>query len=297
MKYTLAEINRIDVSNYTLSSDVMATIQSLCQQLGKTATIAKPIEKPSSTEYRSKKGKSNAENWKMTAAPTVSKNKVYVDTNVDVMKTTVDNIRLQMNKLSDKTYNVIETEIIKIIDSSTLDTDQLVQLGDTLYHLTSKNRFYSEYFAKLYSELVKRYTYMQSTLVANIQNFTSMFDEISCVNPSVNYELYCENNKTNEERRAITSFYVYLSKYGVIEDGQMDDFLNIILARFDEYIHQDNKKSEINELSEIIQILAFKPLTKIVFAYIQKISKSKMVEYKSLTNKAIFKFMDIIEKQ
>jgi hypothetical protein len=81
-----------------------------------------------------------------------------------------------------------------------------------------------------------------------------------------------------------------------------------LLAKIYEYISLENKKNEVEELTEIIALLYKKDLYKhdtdnnyeqiegyTVCEIINKIANSKVKDYKSLTNKALFKFMDLID--
>ena len=82
----------------------------------------------------------------------------------------------------------------------------------------------------------------------------------------------------------------------------------MILNQLYNYISEENKKNEVDELAENVFLLYKKDLyinnsecnyEKIdghtVIEIIEKVSHSKVKDYKSLTNKTIFKFMDIIE--
>jgi hypothetical protein len=70
-------------------------------------------------------------------------------------------------------------------------------------------------------------------------------------------------------------------------------------------ISLDNKKNEVDELTENIALLYKKDLYDAVKyepidgmtipELISKLACSKVKDYKSLTNKAVFKFMDLIE--
>ena len=67
----------------------------------------------------------------------------------------------------------------------------------------------------------------------------------------------------------------------------------------------ENKKNEVDELTENIALLYKKELYETVKydmvddmtipQLIDKLAHSKVKDYKSLTNKAVFKFMDLIE--
>ena len=95
---------------------------------------------------------------------------------------------------------------------------------------------------------------------------------------------------------------------GVISKDEIMSITRNLLAKIYEYISIENKKNEVEELTETIAILYKKDLCEKddVVAYekiegfaileiIEKIANSKVKDYKSLTNKALFKFMDLID--
>jgi hypothetical protein len=74
------------------------------------------------------------------------------------------------------------------------------------------------------------------------------------------------------------------------------------------FISIEDKKNEVDELIETIAILYKKDIYQhddgdsyeqidgfTISEVIEKIAKSKVKDYKSLTNKALFKFMDLID--
>jgi hypothetical protein len=84
-----------------------------------------------------------------------------------------------------------------------------------------------------------------------------------------------------------------------------------LLVQMYKYISQENKKNEVDELGENIAILydkqMFEGKDEDDFDYdeidgytipeiIKKIATSKVKDYASLTNKSVFKFMDLLEK-
>jgi hypothetical protein len=130
------------------------------------------------------------------------------------------------------------------------------------------------------------------------------------VDPNDNYDKFCEINKLNEKRKSLAAFYVNLMNYGVIPKLDIILITRNFLAQIFEFISLDNKKNEVDELTETIAILYNKNLyhgeayDKIAgpdnLAYdinelVEKLAKSKVKDYKSLTNKSLFKFMDLIE--
>ena len=92
---------------------------------------------------------------------------------------------------------------------------------------------------------------------------------------------------------------------GIISKSQIITITRNLLDNVYKFISIDNKKNQVDELTETISILYQKKLyegndyEKIdgysINEIIEKIAKSNVKDYKSLTNKTLFKFMDLID--
>ena len=97
---------------------------------------------------------------------------------------------------------------------------------------------------------------------------------------------------------------------GLLTKLQITDILVVLLNQINTYISQENKKSEVDEITENIGILYTKEIADFlsdadkdkysigklsIFDFVEVIANSKVKSYKSLTNKTIFKFMDMME--
>ena len=91
----------------------------------------------------------------------------------------------------------------------------------------------------------------------------------------------------------------------IISKTQIKDIIKNLLSQIFAFISQDDKKSEVDELTETVIILYKKELydnnnSKEIEGYtineiVHKIANSKVKDYKSLTQKSLFKFMDLID--
>ena len=139
----------------------------------------------------------------------------------------------------------------------------------------------------------------------NLTRFTDLFNNIEYVEPNENYDKFCEINKINEKRKSLASFYLNLMLNGIISKSQIITITRNLLDNVYKFISIDNKKNQVDELTETISILYQKKLyegndyEKIdgysINEIIEKIAKSNVKDYKSLTNKTLFKFMDLID--
>ena len=245
----------------------------------------------------------------------------------------IDTIRVFLNKLTDKNYIDMRNKIVEIIDvviqDTTLNTEpNLARFSSVIFDIASTNRFYSKMYADLYSDLSIKYELLKSTFEKKLEKFTELFNVIEYVDPKTDYNRFCEINKTNEKRKALALFYLNLTMNGIIPKQLIVDITRNLLNQLYTFISMDDKKNEVDELGETVAILYKKELyedfngkdkkdvkdksnkTKdkknnenklhyekidgfTIHEIVTKISKSKVKEYKSLTNKTIFKFMDI----
>jgi hypothetical protein len=148
---------------------------------------------------------------------------------------------------------------------------------------------------------------MKSTFIECFENFIDLFNNIEYVDASVDYDMFCKNNKDNEKRKALSTFFLNLMTNGMLTKSQIINILVILLNQINTYISQDNKKNEVDEITENVAILYTKEIMEspelneftvknvTVSDFIELIANSKTKSYKSLTNKAIFKFMDMNE--
>jgi hypothetical protein len=223
----------------------------------------------------------------------------------------IDAIRAILNKLSDKNYIDMRNKIIDLIDKlveENITIENMEQLSSSIFEIASTNRFYSKLYADLYSELSTKYDTMMSTFENKLTEFTALFNKIEYVDAKVDYDKFCEINKINEKRKSLAAFYLNLMSNGIIPQKTIMLITRSLLAQVYAFISQENKKNEVDELTETIAILYKKELYEdddgddyqliegfTISEIIEKIANSKAKDYKSLTNKTIFKLMDLID--
>jgi hypothetical protein len=322
LKYTLEDINNIIFQgfNYELPSETLNIISELSLQVGSPDYVKTPVfqkrENPMKTEqsvsFKKKKTNKSMEvvndnDWE--AIRNFQATKIEAKEGIDV---NIDTIRIYLNKLTDKNYIDMRNKIIDTIDqllSEQIDNKDLFRVSTIIFEIASTNRFYSKMYADLYSELITKYKIIKSIFDENLENFTDLFNSIEYIDPNENYDKFCEINKTNEKRKSLATFYVNLMNNGIISQQKIIDITRILLSQIYTLIFQDNNKNQVDELTENVAILYKKELYdddddgenyelidgNTITEIIEKIAKSKVKDYKSLTNKTLFKFMDMID--
>ena len=183
----------------------------------------------------------------------------------------------------------------------------MVKISKKIFEIASTNRFYSKVYADLYSELINKYEIMRTIVETSLTDFISLFDNINYVDPLVNYDLFCKNNKDNEKRKALSTFFINLMLNNIISEEIIVDITRKLLFQVYEFIFvsSENKKNEVDELTENITLLFKKELySKIPYELIDNLTILEVISklancnkklYPSLTNKTVFKFIDLCE--
>jgi hypothetical protein len=221
----------------------------------------------------------------------------------------MENIRGYLNKMSEATFdkmvNEIKAEISQLIEHETTD-ENMMKIGHSIFTIASSNSFYSELYAKLFKILMDEHEIFKKIFEDNYKVFMNLFDNIEYVDPKKNYDKFCEYTKTNDNRRAMSLFLVNLMKNNVIEKDEILEIIINLQKLIMKYIAKPDKTNEVEELNENLYIIITSSSNKIksgsdegtenIIKDIEFIGmlKPKMKEYPSITNKTIFKHMDII---
>jgi hypothetical protein len=229
-----------------------------------------------------------------------------------------DKIRYQLNKITDKNYVEFKNNIIALLDSlieEGASEDDMSKIGNALFDIASNNRFYSKLYADLYAELINKYSIMGEVFEKSYSSFMKLFDKVECGDPDKNYDDFCRINKVNECRRALSLFFVNLTTNTILTKMQLINTLHTLFVQLYNLIKIPNMLNESTELTEIIGIIYSKSLISnandefpnemkmmlvdghTINDLINKIATSKAKEYPSLSSKAKFKFMDILESK
>jgi len=323
MRYTLKDFTDITFNGFDISlpEETLLIITELSQQVGsptyvKTPTFQKRdnILKSSGSDSggndfkRKKKNRPteilNDDDWETirTFQATKIEQKAGLDAHIDLM-------RSWLNKMSDKMYTEPCERIMEIlnqlIDEGTSDEDML-RVGTVIFDIASNNRFYSKLYADLYSKLIENYDLMRNIFNTNLESFMQLFNCIEYVDSEKDYDKFCKINKDNERRKALSLFFVNLTSNGIISENKLKEMAVGLMQKLVSFISEENRKNEVDEITENIAILyshnkkiyesCEEKFIDLSFCeMVEKLAHCKAKSYPSLSNKSIFKFMDLIE--
>jgi uncharacterized protein YqgV (UPF0045/DUF77 family) len=220
-------------------------------------------------------------------------------------------IRSDLNKITDKTYDEVFAALCARIDDlmDEPDATHLLTVGEAIFNTASSNHFFSAVYARLFRQLLHKYNAVFRTVFeTNFEQFMSLFKTIEHADAKKDYTRFCEVNKTNDKRRAMSLFIINLMKEGVVATCKVLDIVQQLQSLIREHLRQSDRTNEVEELTENLFIIlkdAHQFLrighadewTTIVHEveYTSQL-KPKNTKYPSVTNKTIFKHMDILDE-
>lgn len=311
-KYTFSEIESIAFNgfNYTIDQKILDVVNELAMKVGSPAYIKTPVfqkkeqsKQPVSAPVRKRRPKelSNTE-WEVQ--PRGEPNTASVLVQKQGIDAEINKIRVCLNKLSEPTYADIVVQIKDLINAMNVEEEDLYKVGNAIFEIASNNKFFSKLYANLYTELMSTFPLLRDIFTQNYNSYLTLFKNIQYVNPDVDYNQFCLNNVANEQRKAMSAFFVNLTVSGVIPVDNIASILKELFESVIELMVQPNKSNEVCEIVENIAILyATKELPetrimcmgeeKTLAQVVTQLAQTKMKTYPSLTSKAIFKFMDL----
>ena len=285
-----------DGFQFSLPEETIALINELSSKVGAPTYIKTPVfkKKEVPTASLNNANQTSNSNWEKIRSFKTTKieQKEGIDSKIDM-------IRFHLNKITDKNYIDCHNKIVDLLNElieNNIKDEDLMRICVQIFDIASNNRFYSKLYADLYSDLITRYDIMKTIFNNSFNSFMELFNHVEYVDPAVNYDAFCKNNKDNECRKSLSMFILNLMKNSVISREKVMNLLAQLLSQVKKFILLENKKNEVDELTENIALLFKAELVEVEdMTFIQTLAKSKTKTYPSLSNKSIFKYMDLCE--
>ena len=224
----------------------------------------------------------------------------------------IDELRGLLNKLTSTNFEDMQKNIMasltNIMNKNCKEED-LEKIGEAIFEIGSINKFWSALYAKLYKGILNAFPTMNTIYQKNFNNFMLLFSNIRFVPAEENYDEFCKVNKENEKRRSMGSFFVHLMNNEVIADTAILDLIETLKNNMLKLIDEENKKEEVEEFGENIVILInggkdiLESSTREdgftwdeCVEFVEAMTKRKVANHPSLSNKVVFKFMDLEEE-
>jgi hypothetical protein len=242
----------------------------------------------------------------------ISLNKISVN-NYEIQKKAIVSKIVQLQNQSPKhasRYEALdcwedeeEMQPVEVTVPDIADTN-LVTVANAIFEIASSNKFFSELYAELYKELSQMFPLFRKIATDFLKKYVEALPKISYVDPNVDYDGFCTYTKENDVKKATSAFIVNLMKKEVISK---ESVLNIIVQLRDillEYMNREGNVNEVEELSENWGILVTNSNSALseedvwketVLPSLKEFSKMNPKEVASLSNRVLFKWMNILD--
>jgi len=292
-KYQIHDFQNISQNNIKeLDDSIINIINELASKVGAPNYNKTPI-------FKKNKQKSKYENWSTIR----NFKQTTLEKHTDGIEAQMDDIRMKLNKLTSKNYDELSIEIINYIKKDMESNDDILNhVGKSIFEVGSLNSFWSKLYAKLFNDLILNFPIMKIICINNFNDFLPLFNEIKFINiDNNNYNEFCENNKNNENRRSMSSFFINIMYYDIISLDLMYDLIKNLMDKVD--YNDDAEDFNINE--EIIENLfilikgGHEKLKENEEKWNYLVDKINIyVDNKDghISKKSIFKFLDLLEE-
>ena len=315
--YSLNDFNTIIFDNrYKLSTDVLEIISGLNRSLGisnervvidRNHSISTTNDRSRhrnkrqntvfSTDGRSEEAWETLRSFKATV----------VEKKTDGIEKTINDIRICLNKISQKNYDSILGLILDLVSETQkteTNSESMKKVANYIFEIASTNKFFSEIYASLYKELTSRYDIFQNILSDFVSTFTERIKDIQYVDQNSDYDAFCANNKINDARKATCVFIVNLVKNNVLQKERLLFIIRSVIELVLEYIETPDKVNQVEEITENAFLLiteSHQTMKSIpdwvkIMENVKNISQMKAKDKTSLSSRSVFKYMDILDK-
>jgi hypothetical protein len=305
MNYTMNDIKNIakDIE-IDLPKEVINIINFLASKVGAPSYKKTPNFNKKKAHYNNRGGnndKITSDDW--TAIRNFKK--TIINKNTEGILLVIDEIRCLLNKITEKSYDEVKVLIFKKIEESknNFGVDEFMSIGKLVFDIGSLNKYCSHLYAKIYKELIDMYPIFKNISDDNYVIYGKIFDEIRYVDSDEDYNLYCDINKENENRKSMSLFFANLMIHNVFSEDKIISIIKNLIENVDINVQIENKVEIIEEIvsnlviliSHTSSVFKSKSIWENIDSHIKKYTTAKKKDFKSLTTKIIFKYMDLID--
>ena len=322
MRYSIEDFQDIESEGYIyeLPPEALSLINQLSDMVGAPTYQKTPIFSKNVNPKKRNKNEFNDNEWKMLR--NFKKTEIKKNQNNNI-----NQVRILLNKLTTNNYDSMIDKIVEIIENivannkdieavdaeagpeddetvgEQIEKTELAVLCDFIFDIASTNKFYSELYAQLYFDLLKRYNILESIFRLSFNEFIKLFDNIETCSPNEDYDLFCKINKINDKRRAMGIFIINLMKKDIITKIEVFNIIINLQNMVEKDLDNLEMQVKIEELCENIYLMYTNSYSVIkdmneyddLFNKLVGITKLNVKDYKGLGNKVKFKYMDMVE--
>ena len=306
--YNLSEVIRIKDEGFNLNipQNILEMINLIANQVGAPTYIRTPQfhKKPGFQKKRRRKGPEiDDEDWEamrnFQATERIEK---------EGLEKLLSTLRGALNKITDKNYDgqkdIVMDTLDEINKNEAFTDEENLNVSKTIFEIASTNKFYSSVYAQLFKDITARFETLNSVFRSKFESFLTLFEEIEASDPNEDYNKFCIINKNNANRRAVSMFFVNLMKHEIVSKEAIINIIQNLQKKMMSMITEEDNKSQVDEISETLFIFitnAYEELEdcddwKEIKGSVRVVSEMGVKSQPSITNKSVFKHLDILDE-
>lgn len=304
MFYSLDLYNEIAFKgfDYKLSASIQEMIlklNALVDETSQSVVVAQPTtnnryKKPNqqSSQVFGRKprgGDKKESDWETARIPFKATTIVKKEEGVEKI---LGDIRLSLNKLSNKNYDAQSRTIIesiKMIYQEDMSEEERASYDDmvtqSIFDTAINNKFYSELYTHLLRELLIDFPFFNKRLLGIVGQYKESISDIQFVDQNVDYDMHCQNNKRNDKRKSMATFIVNLMKNDVIDKTSVIETILFLQNNINGALDDKEKAFLVDEITE--NIFIFVSMMKNDFTPSDIINRTKCGSSPTVTDNSI----------
>lgn len=302
-RFSLEDINKIKLKGFDvkLPTETITMVNKLAQLVGSPEYVRTPVFKNRSN-YESphpRRGEKlgDHDNNNVTEADWEALKNYKVTETVPKDRTEADQLKRDiitaLRKMTSANYEDQKMLIMDLL--SKVEAENYEEVAQEIFAICTGNKFYADVYVQLYTHLCEEKEIYKALLDTKANNYLKQFNEIKQVDPKKDYDLFCELNKENEQRVALSVFLMKILSKEYAEEL----LVNLLATIYNEFQKKNNiivveqYMENIAEMFETCYKKYGKSLNKNICSSICNIAMLQPRTLPSINNKIIFKFMDL----
>lgn len=311
--------------DYKLPDSVIENLDNLVSELGininstsvrnSEASSSSGFKKPHQSVFKRSKSSSGMTTTQNTNDDAWGRMKEFKTTKIEKKEGTekiFNEIRGCLNKISEKSYQSqlenIKQFIKEVIGEDEINDDTtklefLEKIAIFIVDVASSNKLNSVLYSNLYKELMLLYPVFRGFIDNILGRYIESIKNIKYVDHNIDYDLFCDNNKENDKRKAVVVFMINLMNIDVLTKENIRDIILCLQDQLLLFMQEQNRVNEVDEITENIFIfitmlgktVLLKDEWSQIINNIEKMSKYKTKDNNNLSSRALFKYMDMLD--
>jgi hypothetical protein len=219
----------------------------------------------------------------------------------------INDIRMMLNKITQKTYETLKTGVINGIGeclNTYSDDATMSKLSKHFFDIVARDRFLTDIYVDLYLALIAFFPAFDDHFKQRVEVYRATIDTMKYADPEKDYDAYCDYVKVNDQRKAMTLFIIQLFKRDHVPASSMLDLMKFLLDKTTENRGLAGRTNEVDEITENFYLTYLHCGCLLdqedewrgsIIPAIREFASMQMGAYPSVSSRALLKYQDMEE--